>query len=82
MKFVKIVLIILNVICFSQGSIAQTSSIQGTVKDKRGPVPSAKIILKDTPYRTIGDLDGAFFIKNIPPGKYTLTIELTGFNPF
>ena len=82
MKFVKIIWFLASVFCIAEFSLAQTGSIQGTVKDKRGVIPSAKILLKDTPYRAICDLDGTFFIKNIPPGKYTLTIELTGFNPF
>jgi len=80
MPLFKLLFSLLMVFFYSQLVVAQNNSIQGTVKDSRGVIPSAKVILNDNSYRAICDLDGNFLLKNMQSGNYTLKIELTGYN--
>jgi hypothetical protein len=72
-----------------EGLHAQTASarITGLVRDSSGAViPGATVtaLNEDTgiSYRAISSDAGAFAFDSIPPGKYTLEAELTGFKKF
>jgi len=82
MKYFKIVTSTFLALLFSNLFNAQTSSVQGIVKDNRGVIPSTKILIQNTTYRTICDFDGKFLIKGMNPGSYTLTIDMTGYNEY
>lgn len=58
---------------------AQT--IKGKVFDAVNgePLAGANVILKDTKYSTIVNLDGTYLLKNIKPGKYLIKISLIGY---
>lgn len=57
--------------------------ITGIVKDKDTGerIPGVSIRLEDTQIGTAARFGGDFFIGNIPPGKYTLTIKTMGYSP-
>jgi hypothetical protein len=65
---------------------AQTSNgtLTGTVKDSSGLViPGASVTAADpstnVTQTVVTDKDGVFFVPQLPPGRYTVTVELTGF---
>ena len=59
--------------------MAQNGSISGIVKDEVSTLPSATILIDGTDKGTITDLDGKFFIGNVPAGNQTLLIRYVGY---
>jgi hypothetical protein len=62
-----------------------TSSLRGTVKDASGAVvPDVALTLTDpstgTSRRVLSDSTGVYQILQVPPGKYSLKVEKTGFS--
>jgi outer membrane receptor protein involved in Fe transport len=60
--------------------------LRGTVKDPSGALMSAasitmKAAVSEKTLKTQTDPNGAFLLKNIPLGQYTLQVEHTGFAP-
>src|SRR6266702_2844030 len=60
------------------------ASIQGTVMDPQGTaVPGAKVTVtnQDTGVvrDTVASAEGFYRISELPPGKYTVTVEAAGF---
>jgi len=70
-------------------TIAQetTAGIQGTVKDKSGAVVSGATIEVTGPaligvQRATTDSAGAYRLSQLPPGEYTLTVNMQGFRAY
>jgi len=61
-----------------------TGSIAGMVIDKESgePIVGANIFAKEAPIGAASDEDGHFFIINIPPGVYTMNVEVIGYNQY
>ena len=82
--FLKRVCILLIVFfyMFSGISTAQTRSrIVGTVKDSQTqePLIGTSVVVKGTYLGASTDLDGKFFIVNVPVGTYDLTVSMLGY---
>ena len=60
---------------------AGTGGLRGRVIDKlaKEPLVGANLILKNTSMGTAADLDGKFYIRNIPAGNYELLISYVGY---
>ena len=59
---------------------AQTYIVSGSVKSKSGEaIANASILLKNTNYAAICDIDGKYLLKDIKPGDYTLSVTAIGF---
>jgi len=60
-----------------------TGKITGRVIDKEtgDPLPGANVVIVGTKIGTATDLDGYYFLINIPPGTYTLRASMIGYNP-
>ncbi|MFQ5825551.1 MAG: carboxypeptidase-like regulatory domain-containing protein, partial [bacterium] len=58
-----------------------TGKISGTVKDAENgePLPGANVIIEGTTMGAATDINGFYFIINIPPGRYTLTASMIGY---
>src|SRR5579859_5136202 len=62
-----------------------TASIRGTIRDEQGAVlPRAMLTARQLDTNTVrtsiaGD-SGEFYLPNLPAGKYTIKVELTGFS--
>ncbi|MAL64654.1 MAG: TonB-dependent receptor [Candidatus Marinimicrobia bacterium] len=58
-----------------------TGKISGVVldKDKKDALPGANIYIINSAYGTASDGDGRFTIINIPPGRYTLKVDMIGY---
>ena len=54
---------------------AQKYSISGKVIDKHEAIIGASVMLVETKQGAITDENGAFVIKNVPPGDYTLKVS-------
>ena len=58
-------------------------TISGTVTDSSGGVlKGAQISLEPVGANLVSDVQGQFFINNLDPGSYTVTITYVGFAPF
>ena len=67
---------------FFQSAAAQTTGkISGTVMDQstREPAIGANVFLEGTALGTTVSMDGSFFIINVPPGGYTLVVQMIGY---
>jgi hypothetical protein len=73
------------VLCFSTSSFAQGTAgkISGQVIDKstKEPLPAASIRIEGTPMGSMADEKGNYFILNIPPGTYSLLVNVIGYQP-
>lgn len=63
----------------SASAIAQNGSVKGKVTANGAPVPYANIILSNTTLGASSGRQGAFEVKNIPPGNYELVVSAIGF---
>ncbi len=72
----------LSFILFVSLSFSQTTGkISGFVNDKEkgDALPGANIYIVNSSYGTASDGDGRFTIINIPPGKYTVKVDMIGY---
>ncbi|MEY2761405.1 MAG: hypothetical protein RLZZ96_1305 [Bacteroidota bacterium] len=81
MKYLFILLAFLPYTGFSQTNCHCT--LKGIVasKENKEKVPGAYVYIKGTNKATISDAKGAFVIKDLCPGKYTLVCQMASFNP-
>ncbi|MFZ5515983.1 MAG: TonB-dependent receptor [Candidatus Zhuqueibacterota bacterium] len=58
-----------------------TGKIAGVVKDSDSdaPLPGANILIEGTAMGAASDMDGNYYIINIPPGTYTLKASMMGY---
>ncbi len=80
-SFVWIVTLLIAAAAFGQGT---TSRLQGTVSDGTGAVVTGATITltnqgNGATLRTVSGGSGTFAFDLIPPGNYTVTVEMTGF---
>jgi outer membrane receptor protein involved in Fe transport len=69
---------------FSFSVVAGTSGkIMGIITDSENgePLPGANVYIENFMTGAATDVDGYFYILNIPPGTYTLKIEYIGYAP-
>ena len=64
----------------SAATYSQSASIAGNVIDEEGnPVSYASILIKESKQGTMTDPQGAFQLKNLAPGTYSLQISCVGY---
>lgn len=75
--------LLLLLIVHSINSFAQYT-LSGKVSDKKDNtyLSGANIVIKEINKATISDNTGNFIFKNIPKGKYTLTVSFVGYKSF
>ncbi|MFO7447356.1 MAG: TonB-dependent receptor [Ignavibacteriaceae bacterium] len=78
--FTKILLVILAVLFIPLYANAG-SKITGKITDKSTgtPLPGANVILENTGLGSSTDLEGEYFISNVPPGTYNLKVMYLGY---
>jgi carboxypeptidase family protein/TonB-dependent receptor-like protein len=88
---VRAVLFALLMMVWVRPAFAQLTTalaqLNGTVRDESGAaVPKAMIGLKEEStnrtYTAISNQDGFYLVPNLPPGRYELTAEYTGFGKY
>src|SRR5215467_13140384 len=75
------------VLCFLvlSGTAAQSDrgAIAGKVTDSSGGVlQGAEVSIEPAGARAVSDAQGQFFVNNLPPGRYTVTVTYVGFTNF
>ncbi|MCK4271286.1 carboxypeptidase-like regulatory domain-containing protein, partial [bacterium] len=73
-------------ICLALGTSSMagtTGKIAGTVTDAANgrPLPGVNILVEGTTLGASTDLNGRYFILNVPAGVYTLRAEMIGYSP-
>lgn len=87
MRFTKILfsvalgIFFLNFLVAYQAISGTTGKVSGFVKDAEtgDPLPGVNVILEGTTMGAATDIDGYFFVINIPPGKYTIKAAMMGY---
>ncbi len=74
-------LIIILLVAIANLYSGQTGKISGRVMDaeKKEPLPGVNVFLEGTAFGGITDINGYYFIINIPPGKYTIVFRSIGY---
>lgn len=74
-------ILVLALLFAAQSYCGTTGKISGFVKDAEtgDPLPGVNVILDKTSMGAATDLDGFFFIMNIPPGRYHLKATMMGY---
>jgi hypothetical protein len=78
-------LILIIFIGFTFSTLAGiTGKISGTLKDAETnePLPGCNIIIEGTNLGAASNIDGEFFILNIPPGTYTVKASMMGYKSY
>jgi len=73
--------IVFNLILVSLASAGTTGKIMGRVTDTANgePLPGVNVFISGTTLGSASDLDGNYYILNVPPGTYTLRFEFVGY---
>lgn len=71
-------------IALEAGAQTQSATMRGSVADSSGAlIPGAALTLinvdQNRPYRTMSNASGEYVFVQIPPGRYSLTVEAKGF---
>ncbi len=75
-------LLFVILLCLQSVLWAQTTGkIAGTIVDAKtyNPLPGSNVILNGTNIGAAVDSDGSYFILNVPPGSYTVRIQMMGY---
>ncbi len=76
-----VALLMTSAIFLTSLQAGNTGKIAGTVTDKQTgePLPGANIIIKNTSMGASTNLNGEYFIINVPPGTYTVECMMVGY---
>ena len=55
--------------------LGQKATLEGIIKDASGPLPGVKVVLENTEFKVLTDLEGRFLFSKIPAGTYTLSVN-------
>ncbi|MCW8848439.1 MAG: TonB-dependent receptor [Melioribacteraceae bacterium] len=84
MKFNRIIRLSILLTVFSAFAFlygGQTGKLSGKIvdRDTNEPIIGANILINDTFFGAAADIDGYFYINNIPPGEYNVSITAIGY---
>lgn len=81
LKFIPVIAIIF--LCLNSVYGSTTGKISGQIKDAETgePLIGANVIIKGTTMGAATDIEGKYFIINIPPGTYTVSASMVGYTP-
>jgi TonB-dependent receptor len=77
-------ILLFSIFLFSLPLFSQTGTVSGKVTHNKSKevLTGANVFIPNTKFSTQTDNEGNFVLKNIPPGKYILKAEYTGFTVF
>ncbi len=69
------------ILCAGLTRAGQTGKISGRISDSqtREPLPGASVVIEGTRLGAAANVDGYYFINNVPPGTYAVSISLVGY---
>jgi outer membrane receptor protein involved in Fe transport len=78
-----LLVVILSLAAIQMALAGTTGKITGRVYDKNTgvPLPGVNVIIQGTTMGAATNLDGEYFIINIPVGTYTMTASMMGYSP-
>jgi len=81
MKKVLLIVVCALVALSSIAFAASTGKISGKVKDQSAgePIVGANVLVEGTYFGSASDVDGNYFILNVPPGTYTVKCQVIGY---
>ena len=60
-----------------------TGKISGIITDETGePMPGVNVMIVGTTMGAASDINGEYFILNIPPGTYSIRATMVGYKPY
>ena len=73
--------ILLVIFLFPGFLIAQSGKLQGIMTDEKtgDPLPGATIIIEETTFKTVTNLNGNYFVLGVSPGFYSVRAEYVGY---
>ncbi len=83
-KILKTKIVIILILLLAQFVSAQTTGkISGRVIDRetKEPLLGANVLIQETTFGAAVDIDGEYYIINIPPGKYNVKVSMMGYSP-
>ncbi|MCF8413104.1 MAG: TonB-dependent receptor [Melioribacteraceae bacterium] len=77
------ILMMISILCFESSFAGTTGKIAGKVTDAETgePLFGVNVIIEGTSYGAATDIEGEYYIINIPPGMYTVKASMIGFTP-
>jgi len=74
-------LLLATIVCAGLSLAGQTGKIAGHLVDAqtREPLPGASVVIEGTRLGAAANLEGYYFINNVSPGTYTLSVSLVGY---
>ncbi len=78
----RLALVAAALVLFAGLTVAgQTGKIAGHILDShtKEPLPGASVVIDGSKLGTAANIDGYFFINNVPPGKYSVSVSLVGY---
>ncbi len=84
MKKVLLIVVCALVALSSIAFAASTGKISGKVKDQSAgePIVGANVLVEGTYFGSASDVDGNYFILNVPPGTYTVKCQVIGYKTY
>lgn len=81
--FARLSVVLIVTLLAAAAFAATTGKIAGTVTDKQTgePLPGVNVVIAGTNIGAATNIQGEFFIINVPPGNYTLKVNLIGYRP-
>ena len=82
-RFVLLWIFVFSCLASTARAQGQKGAISGLVTDDSGAVlKGAQVTLESPVFNTVSDEQGRFYINDVAPGSYTLTISYVGFAKF
>ncbi len=77
-------LVLTMLIIFSDVFAGVTGKIQGNVTDKKSgdKLPGVNVTIENTTYGAATDINGNYFILQVPPGNYTVKFTMVGYRDY
>lgn len=79
----SLIAVIISLLLFSEFIFAGTTGrVRGKITDQETgePIVGANVIIEGTYFGAAADLEGDYYINNVPPGTYTLIASAVGYN--
>lgn len=80
-RTINYTIILLFILCLSHGWSATTGKIAGNLVDQKTgeALPGANVVLEGTNMGAATDMQGDYFIINVPPGNYSVKASMMGY---